>query len=526
VIEYATMLKLINVSLGHGANTLIDNVNLSVFEKNRLGLVGSNGCGKTTLFHAILGELHTQKGEIECKKNARIVCLEQETPGVELSALDYVISGDKPLFEILQGLKEAERTEDFDGIMNAHTNLHEMDGYSAEARAGKILNGLGFDTASQQKTVKEFSGGWRMRLNLAKCLFAPSDLLLLDEPTNHLDMETIIWLEGFLRTYPGAILMVSHDQDFLDRAVTHIAHIENKTLKLYTGNYSSFEKQHAEHLAQAYAQNKKHEAARAHLMKFVERFRAKASKAKQAQSRLKAIEKMGDVLQIYEESPFHFQFLEPEKMPATLITMSKVDLGYNGVPIIKKANLSLLAGQRIGLLGINGAGKSTCIKGLCGELPPLSGMLERSKQLVVGYFAQHQVDHLNMASSPLQLLKDLNCRRTEKELISYLAGFGFDRDQSLSPIQNFSGGEKSRVALALIIWQKPNLLLLDEPTNHLDLQVRQALTLALQDFEGTMILVSHDRHLLRSLVDELYLIDNGKFERFNGTVEDYQAIYA
>lgn len=518
------MLTLQNVTIAQHSKILIEKINLAVFEKNIIGITGANGCGKTSLFSAIQGKIEVPHGEVNLKKNIRMNILEQETPALDISPIEYTISGDKKLSDVLNRLAIAEKQEDYDTVMHCHTELHEMDGYSAEAKAAKILVGLGFSPEEIHYPIKYFSGGWRMRLNLAKCLFFPSELLLLDEPTNHLDMEAIIWLEKFIKEYPGAILMVSHDRDFLDNTVSHIIHIENQRLILYSGDYSSFEMQRAQKIALQNAQHRKQQLKIAHAMKFVDRFRYKATKAKQAQSRLKALEKMELIKPIYENSPFHFAFFSPDRMPDPMLTMHKVDLGYADKVVIKHANMHLMPKQRIGLLGINGAGKSTLIKGICGELEPFAGKIQRPTTLKIGYFAQHQVDHLPMDVSPLAYFKSIYPKMSEKELTSYLGGFGFSRDQSLSSLKSFSGGEKSRVALAEIILQKPNLLLLDEPTNHLDLEMRQALTFALQAYEGTMVLVSHDRYLMRTLVDELYIIDQGKLTHFEGSVEDYQAI--
>lgn len=516
------MLTLQNVTIAQHAQVLIEKINLAVFEKNVIGITGANGCGKTSFFSAILGKIEVPCGEINLKKNLKVNILEQETPGLEISPLQYTLSGDQKLADILNKLAIAEKEEDYETVMHCHTELHELDGYSAEAKAAKILVGLGFSPEEIHYPIKYFSGGWRMRLNLAKCLFSPSELLLLDEPTNHLDLEAIVWLEKFIKDYPGAILMVSHDRDFLDRTVSHIIHIENQRLQLYTGDYSSFEIQRAQKIALQNAQFKKQQQKIAHAMKFVDRFRYKATKARQAQSRLKALEKMELVKPIYESSPFHFKFLAPEQMPNPILAMNKVDLGYEDKVVLKRINMHLMPKQRIGLLGINGAGKSTLIKGMCGELAPLAGTVQRPSALKIGYFAQHQVDHLPMDVSPLAFLKSRHPEKSEKELTTYLGGFGFNRDQSLSSLARFSGGEKSRIALAAIILEKPNLLLLDEPTNHLDLEVRQALAFALQDYEGTMVLVSHDRYLMRTLVDELYIIHDGKLTHFEGSVEDYQ----
>ena len=514
------MLTLSNVAVHRGSNRLLENINLTVFEKNIVGLVGSNGCGKSSLFAAILAQ-DVADGDVKIKKDLRISSLAQEVEALSTPAIDYVTSGDLALSKVLTTLRQAEADEDYEVVMQCHTQLHDMDGYSAQSKAAKILIGLGFSQIELQHPVSDFSGGWRMRLDLARCLFTPSDLLLLDEPTNHLDMETIMWLENFLQYYSGAVLMISHDRDFLDHTVSHIAHIHDKQLKLYTGDYSSFEIQHAQAIALQQAQYRKQQTHIAHMQSFVERFRSKASKAKQAQSRLKAIAKIELVAPLHAASIFSFQFAEPARMPNPMLMLQKVDLGYGDKVILKKISINLMAGERIGLLGVNGAGKSTLIKGLCGELQPLSGNIERPAGLNVGYFAQHQVDHLPLQDSAFNLLRRAQPEQSEKATLSYLGSFAFSRDQALAPLQQFSGGEKARVALALIICQRPNLLLLDEPTNHLDLEMRQALTFALQSYTGAMLLVSHDRHLLRTLVDELYLIKDHKLAKFDGSVEDY-----
>ena len=520
------MLTIKDATVSRGAKVLIEQINVAVFSSNVIGVVGANGSGKSSLFSFITGDLGSTGDEVEMGKDLRVISLEQEVAGLDLPALDYVISGDVVLDRIRQRLRIAEENDDSDELMHCYSELHEIDGYSAESRAAKILVGLGFEQDELTLPVKQFSGGWRMRLNLAKSLFAPSDLLLLDEPTNHLDMEAIIWLEQYLKYYPGAILMISHDQDFLDNTVTHIAHVDNKRLKLYSGNYTSFEEQRAMHIALQNAQARNQQVQMAHMQKFVDKFRFKASKAKQAQSRLKAIERMERVEPIRERSLFQFRFLEPERSPNPVMAMRHVSLGYDGETVLKRVGLSLMPGERIGLLGVNGAGKSTLIKGLCGMLPPQSGTVNRPSGLVIGYFAQSQVDHLPLDDCALSFLRRKHKEKSERELINYLGSFGFSRDQSLQPLSQFSGGEKARVAFAEIVLERPNLLLLDEPTNHLDLEVRQALSFALQDYVGTMILVSHDRHLMRSLVDELYLIDNGTLERFDGTVEDYQQLHS
>ncbi|MFN3233899.1 MAG: ABC-F family ATP-binding cassette domain-containing protein [Gammaproteobacteria bacterium] len=516
------MLHLKDITITRGVNSLIEHINLDIFEKQSIGLVGANGCGKSSLFAAIRGDIDLADGEIDGKSQLQISSLEQEVPGLSVSALRYVMSGDVTLDEVLSALEKAEATNDHDMLMSCHQRMYEIDGYSAEAKAAKILIGLGFTQEQVEKPIKDFSGGWRMRVSLGKCLFSPSDILLLDEPTNHLDLEAILWLEKYLSLYPGVILLISHDRDFLDHTVKQIAHIENKQLKLYTGDYSSFEQQRAQAIAMQNAQHRKQQVQLKHMQSYVDRFRYKASKAKQAQSRLRAIEKMEIVSPVHESSPFRFHFMKPDRLPTPLLTMDRVNLGYGDKTVLEKVNLSIGCTDRIGLLGVNGAGKSTLIKGMCGAINPLAGKIKNAPGLKIGYFAQHQVDALSMDESPLQLLRNQGWRKTEKEAISYLGSFNFSREQSLTPLQTFSGGEKSRVALALIIAQKPNLLLLDEPTNHLDLEVRQALVLALEQFEGGMILISHDRYLLRTLVDELYIVEQGFVNRFDGAVEDYQ----
>ncbi len=515
------MLNLQQIAIARGAQNLIENINFSLFAKQVIGLIGANGSGKSSLFMVIKGELEAAKGTIEISKHLKMQFLAQETEALPISAIRFVIAGDSKLDRILTRLAQAEQDENYDVVMHCHQQLSDCDGYTAEARAAKILAGLGFTNEQLEQPVASFSGGWRMRLNLAKCLFSPSDILLLDEPTNHLDMEAIIWLEDFLRQYAGGILVVSHDRDFLDNIVTHIAHVENHQLKLYTGNFSHFEVERANAIRLQNAAHRNQQAQINHMMKFVTRFGAKANKAKQAQSRLKAIEKMDLIKPIYEKSPFTFCFKKPKTMPNPMLKMDRVSFGYDEKPVISQIQFSLMPGQRLGLLGVNGAGKSTFIKGLCGMLPPLNGELERFPGTSIGYFAQHQVDHLDMDESPYSLLKDIASETSERELIAYLGRYNFNRDKSLSALKYFSGGEKARVALALIIWQRPNLLLLDEPTNHLDLEMRQALVFALEEYEGSLIVVSHDRYLLRTLVDELYLIKAGRLMRFNGTVEDY-----
>ncbi|MCF6764148.1 ATP-binding cassette domain-containing protein [Thiotrichales bacterium 19S3-7] len=519
------MLTFRNVSIAHGANTLVENVNFSVYKKQVIGLCGHNGCGKSSLLATITHNSEVQKGEVELKGGVSVQALEQEVHQSEIKAIDFVISGDAHLYKIYQDLADAEAINDYDLMMKCHQKLSECDGYSAQATASKMLKGLGFSDEAMLASYQSFSGGWRMRLNLAKCLFTASDLLLLDEPTNHLDMEAIIWLENFLKHYQGAVVLVSHDRDFLDQVVTHIGYIEAKSFKLYKGSYSTFEYERAQAIALNNASYKKQQVQIAHMQSYVDRFRYKASKAKQAQSRLKAIEKMQQIKFIYEASPFRFEFKAPQRMPNPMLRCDKASLGYGEVDILTKLKFSIRSGERIGLLGVNGAGKSTLIKGICGQLKPKAGVIEVFSGTKIGYFAQHQVDELDVSVNAITLFRRIAPTVSERELITYLGGFGFNRDDSYRVLSSFSGGEKSRLALALIIWQRPNLLLLDEPTNHLDMDMRQALTQALTNFEGALVVVSHDRYLLKTLVDELYLIKDGQLEVFDGALEDYQAIW-
>lgn len=519
-----TMLIFQDVTFLRGNRMLLRDASFKADDGDVIGLTGANGCGKSSLFAAIRGEFALDNGEIQLGAGTQISSLAQEVPGLETSVINYVIEGDTQIANIFKRLAKAEASQDHTTIVDCHNQLTECDGYGAQARAAKILAGLGFDQKAIHQAVKTFSGGWRMRMGLARCLYHPGELLLLDEPTNHLDMEAIIWLGAYLRRYAGVAMLISHDRDFLDQVVTDIAHIENTQLKLYPGNYSHFEMQRAQAIMIQNAQHRKQQAHIAHLQKYVDRFRFKASKAKQAQSRIKALERMNLVQALHESSPFSFEFLAPERMPSPMVTIDNATLGYEDVAILDDINLSIAAGDRIGLLGVNGSGKSTLIKSIVGDIPPLLGNIQRSPGLEIGYFDQHQVDALDADDTPIMLMRRLSRQSSEKDLISYFAKFGFSRDQSMTRLERFSGGEKSRVALALIIWQRPNLLLLDEPTNHLDMETRQALMMALQAYEGSTVLVSHDRYLLRSLVNELYLVEHGRVDRFDGSVDDYQPV--
>ncbi|MDE4033560.1 ABC transporter ATP-binding protein, partial [Glaesserella parasuis] len=455
-------------------------------------------------------------------KNWSIAWVNQETPALDISALDYVIQGDREYTQLTAQLEQANLENNGNLIATLHAQLDTIDAWTIQSRAATLLNGLSFSTEQLQLPVKSFSGGWRMRLNLAQALICRSDLLLLDEPTNHLDLDAVIWLERWLSNYRGTLLLISHDRDFLDPIIDRVLHIEQQKLFDYTGNYSSFEIQRATKLAQQNAAYQQQQQKIAHLQKFIDRFKAKATKAKQAQSRVKALEKMELIAPAYADSPFSFEFREPLSLPNPLLMMEKVSAGYGERTVLQSVKLNLVPGSRIGLLGRNGAGKSTLIKLLAGEIQAQSGHTQLAKGVQLGYFAQHQLDTLRADESALWHLARLAPEKTEQELRNYLGGFAFHGDKVKQTVSSFSGGEKARLVLALIVWQRPNLLLLDEPTNHLDLDMRQALTEALTQYEGSLVIVSHDRHLLRSTVNEFYLVHDGKVEEFNGDLEDYQ----
>jgi len=516
------MITLIDLAIRRGTKLLFEHASLKVHRGNRVGITGANGCGKSSLFALILKRIHSDAGELTLPAGTVIAQVAQETPTVEKAALEYVLDGDSELRSIQQQLAQAEQRDDGQGQASCHGRLDEIDAYTADSRAGKLMLGLGFKTQELHNPVNSFSGGWRMRLNLAQALMCRSDLLLLDEPTNHLDLDAVIWLEQWLLGYSGTLLLISHDRDFLDKVTSHIVHIEQQALSLYTGNYSVFEKLRAERLALQQSQHEKQQREIEHIESFIRRFKAKASKAKQAQGRVKALERMELISAAHIDSPFHFSFFKPEKLPHPLITLDDVDAGYGDVKILEQANLSLLPGDRIALLGHNGAGKSTLIKLLAGELKPLSGDFGLSSELNIGYFAQHQLEQLDPQASALLHLQRLDATLTEQQIRSYLGGYNFHGDRVLEPIAPFSGGEKARLVLALLIYQKPNLLLLDEPTNHLDLQMRHALSMALQNYEGAMVLVSHDRHLLNSVTDQFLLVDGGKVIPFNDDLDAYR----
>ncbi len=515
------MLKLENLAIRRGPQLLFESANLNINSGQKLGLTGANGCGKSSLMALIMGELHADEGECYIAPDWVIAHVAQEAEASSRPAIEYVMEGDTELHQLQKRLQLAEQKHDGHEIAQCHARMQEIDGYQAYSRAAKLLVGLSFSDSDLTRPLTDFSGGWRMRLNLARALMCRSDLLLLDEPTNHLDLDAVIWLEDWLKKYPGTLLMISHDRDFLDSVVESIAHIEQQRIKLYKGNYSAFEVLRAEQLAQQQSSYVKQQASIKHMQQFVERFKAKATKAKQAQSRVKALERMALIAPAHVDTPFHFKFLKPDVLPQHLMRLDKVTAGYGDVKILENIELTLLAGERIGLLGLNGAGKSTLIKLIAGTIQPLKGSVESAKDLKVGYFAQHQLEQLDKESSALLHLQRIDPLASEKQLRSFLGGFNFQGDRVLEPVGPFSGGEKARLVLALLIWQKPNLLLLDEPTNHLDLEMRLALNNALQTFDGSVILVSHDRHLLRTVCDELLLVDSGKVQEFKMEIDDY-----
>lgn len=511
-----------DLTLKRGQTLLLEHANATIHTGQKVGLVGKNGCGKSSLFALLKQELSAEGGEAKYPAQWSLAWVNQETPALDISALEYVIQGDREYTQLIKQLEQANADNNGNLIATLHAKLDTIDAWTIQSRASTLLHGLGFSTEQLQSPVKSFSGGWRMRLNLAQALICRSDLLLLDEPTNHLDLDAVIWLERWLSQYRGTLLLISHDRDFLDPIIDRVFHIEQQKIFDYTGNYSSFEIQRATKLAQQNAAYQQQQQKIAHLQKFIDRFKAKATKAKQAQSRVKALEKMELIAPAYADSPFSFEFREPLAMPNPLLMMDKVSAGYGEKTVLQSVKLNLVPGSRIGLLGRNGAGKSTLIKLLAGEIQAQSGHTQLAKGVQLGYFAQHQLDTLRADESALWHLARLAPEKTEQELRNYLGGFAFQGDKVKQEVSSFSGGEKARLVLALIVWQRPNLLLLDEPTNHLDLDMRQALTEALTQYEGSLVIVSHDRHLLRSTVNEFYLVHDGKVEEFNGDLDDYQ----
>jgi ATP-binding cassette, subfamily F, member 3 len=516
------VIRLSQVTLRRGAKALLESSDLTLHAGERIGLIGANGSGKSSLFAMLRGELHADKGDVELPSQWRIAHVAQETPALERPAVEYAIDGDAALRAVEENLRSAEYANDGARMAELHGELADADVYTARPRAESLLLGLGFKADELEKPVSTFSGGWRMRLNLAQALMCRSDLLLLDEPTNHLDLDAIIWLEEWLRRYPGTLIVISHDRDFLDGVVKAIVHIDQKKLRRYSGDYSSFETQRAQAVVLASAQIEKQARERAHLQSFIDRFRAKATKARQAQSRMKMLAKMEDLAPLHVAAPFSFEFRDPERSPDPLLVLEDVEAGYPDKRVLSGVKLSLRANERIGLLGVNGAGKSTLVKTIAGVLPVFSGGATFNKGLEIGYFAQHQVEMLRDDESPLWHLRRMAPQAREQDLRNYLGSFNFPGDMATDPVANFSGGEKARLALALIVWQRPNLLLLDEPTNHLDLETREALAVALAQFEGTLVLVSHDRHLLRATTDKLLIVANGTLAEFDGDLEDYR----
>ncbi|QIM65613.1 ABC transporter ATP-binding protein [Frederiksenia canicola] len=516
------MIFFTDLTLKRGQTVLLENANATIHTGQKVGLVGKNGCGKSSLLSLLKKEMSAEGGEAKYPHNWALAWVNQETPALDISAIDYVIQGDREYTALNAQLAEANANNDGNLIAILHAQLDTIDAWTIHARAATLLNGLGFATEQLSLPVKSFSGGWRMRLNLAQALICRSDLLLLDEPTNHLDLDAVIWLERWLTNYRGTLLLISHDRDFLDPIIDRVLHIEQYKLNDYTGNYSSFEIQRATKLAQQQSAYQQQQQKITHLQRFIDRFKAKASKAKQAQSRVKALEKMELIAPAYADSPFSFSFREPLSLPSPLLSMEKVSAGYDGRTVLHSVKLNLVPGSRIGLLGRNGAGKSTLIKLLAGEIDAQSGQTQLAKGVQLGYFAQHQLDTLRAEESALWHLARLAPQQTEQELRNYLGGFDFHGDKVKQAVKSFSGGEKARLVLALIVWQRPNLLLLDEPTNHLDLEMRQALTEALTQYEGSLVIVSHDRHLLRSTVNEFYLVHDGKVDEFKGDLDDYQ----
>ena len=519
------MLRITNLTLARGSKRLLEGANLTIHTGHKIGLVGSNGCGKSSLFAAIRLELLPDAGSIALPPSWTIAHVAQETPAVDMPAIDYVLDGDRELREIEDALAAAERdhAQDGEALANLHHRFDEIGGYSSRARAATLLAGLGFPESRHTDPVPSFSGGWRMRLNLAQALMCRSDLLLLDEPTNHLDLDAVLWLEEWLAKYPGTLLLITHDRDILDGVVDVIVHVYARKLASYTGNYAQFETARAQQLALQQASYVKQQRQVAHLHSFIDRFRAKATKAKQAQSRIKALERMELIAAAHVDSPFEFTFPPVDAAARQLILLEHATLGYEGKPpVLANVDWGILSGDRIGLLGPNGAGKSTLLKAIAGTLTPRAGTRSTAQNLKLGYFAQHQVEQLREEYSPLWHLRQIEPDAREQELRDFLGGFDFRGDMASSAIGRFSGGEKARLTLALIVRQKPNLLLLDEPTNHLDIEMREALTEALQDYGGALVVVAHDRHLLRATTDALWLVADGKIAQFDGDLDDYR----
>lgn len=515
------MIKLESISLQRGSKFLLEQASAVFYPGQKTAVIGANGSGKSSLFKVLLGELVADDGVASVPGDWRIAHMAQEVATSTRNAIDYILDGDTELRRLEQSIAEAERKEQHERLGELYEQLDTIDGFNARVRAEQLLQGLGFALGDAEKSANSFSGGWRIRLNLAQALMSPSDLLLLDEPTNHLDLDAELWLEQWLNRYDGSLLLISHDRDFIDSVCEGVVHIEHKKLTSYKGHYSSFEQQRAERLAQQQANYEKQQQRKSEIQSFVNRFRAKATKAKQAQSRLKELARMEDIAPAHIDSPFDFKFPQPAKFSDPLLNLSHARLGYADTTIVNAVNLSIHPGSRIGLLGANGAGKSTLIKSLAREIGLLSGAITAGENLALGYFSQHQLEALDLNASPVLHLQRISPTASEQEIRNFLGGFNFHGDMALGIIRDFSGGEKARLALAIIVWQKPNLLLLDEPTNHLDLEMCHALTVALQEFEGAVIVVSHDRHLLRNTVDQFLLVADGRAQAFEGDLDDY-----
>lgn len=516
------MIEIKNLSLQRGNKQLLNNASLTIYPGQRIGLIGKNGTGKSSLFALIEGKISHDSGDIRLPKHWQLATVKQETPALDIPALDYVLQGDSELQQLQQLLQQAE--DDDDGFKQAeyHARLDEIGAYSAPARAAKLLNGLGFSQQEQQQPVKSFSGGWRMRLNLAQALMCRTDLLLLDEPTNHLDLETVLWLEQHLAGLDTTQIIISHDRDFLNATTTQTVELTQQQLILYGGNYDFYQQERAQRLTQQQAAYLKQQAHIQHLQSFIDRFKAKATKAVQAQSRIKALARLERIAPAHLDSEFSFQFAQPDHLPNPLLKLEHISLGYSDKTVLHDIDLSVESGARYGLLGVNGSGKSTLIKAISGSLKPLSGQIIRAEKLKIGYFAQHQLETLRADQSPVWHIQQLSPTVREQEIRNFLGSFAFIGDMALQPIAPFSGGEKARLALAMIVWQKPNLLLLDEPTNHLDLDMRHALTVALQTFKGALIVVSHDRSLLESTTDALIYLSDGELKHFDGDLSNYR----
>mgnify|MGYP001604560693 FL=1 len=521
------MIEFKDVGVRRDGRELFAGASFQLHPGHKVGLTGNNGTGKSTLFALLLTQMGTgdtevtlDRGEVSIPDSWQVAHMAQEVGASTQTAIDYVLSGDEQWYEINAALNDLSSVSD-DQIGVLHQQFDEIDGYRTPTKAAQIMAGLGFKTSQHELPVEGFSGGWRMRLNLAKTLMSRADLMLLDEPTNHLDLDAILWLETWINAYTGLVIVISHDQAFLDATVGHILHVEQQKITLYTGNYQQFIRTRHERMAQQQQAFEKQQATKAHLDDFIRRFRAKASKAKQAQSRIKQLERMAELSPMMADNPFSFRFYEPANMSSPLIEMSNADIGYSETPLLHNANVQVTPDTRLGLLGMNGAGKSTLIKALVGEIGILSGSYRVSDTLKLGYFNQHQMDTLDAAATPMQMLRRLAGKTSDAELRSFLGSFDFRGDRIDTASELFSGGERARLTLALIVWQRPNVLVLDEPTNHLDLQMRQALTIALQGFKGAVVLVSHDRELIANVCDELFLVHDGQIDEFDGDISDY-----